>query len=237
MYRWIRRILIGLVALIGILVIVLAIYARDPYTPISSQADALDAIETTAVRVETQGRTTVYDVDDPIAHILFLPGGLVTPDSYAYLAYSLATNGYRATVFHPYFHLAILTPWIPSNYLDDTLDNIVIGHSLGGTVASLVASGDDRVSTIVFLASYPIQDVSDKRMLLITAEQDTLLDADAVEDSRPYWSNDAVTLDLTGGNHAQFGWYGPQEGDGEATIDTLTQQTQVVAAILNFLQP
>jgi hypothetical protein len=72
-------------------------------------------------------------------------------------------------------------------------------------------------------------------MLLITAEFDGLLDADAVEGSKEYWSEDAVVIELEGGNHAQFGWYGPQKGDLDATIDTLTQQDLVVQAIVSFL--
>lgn len=235
MIRWIRRILLGFVVLVLVGLVALGVYARNPYTPIPAQEEALSLLLDDNVQIEETNRATIYEPADPIAHVLLLPGGLVTPDSYAYLAMSLAQHGYRVTVFHPVFHLAILTPWWPARYLDDTLDNIVIGHSLGGTVGSLVAHQEDRVSTVVFLASYPIRDVSDKRMLLITAEFDGLLDAEAVDASEDHWNDDAVLLDIAGGNHAQFGWYGPQDGDRTATIDTLTQQDLVVQAIITFL--
>ena len=40
---------------------------------------------------------------------------------------------------------------------------------------------------------------------------------------------------IDGGNHAQFGDYGPQPGDNEATISRADQQSQVVAAVVQFL--
>ena len=40
---------------------------------------------------------------------------------------------------------------------------------------------------------------------------------------------------IEGGNHAQFGWYGPQSGDGTATISREEQQRQIVGATLELL--
>jgi hypothetical protein len=40
---------------------------------------------------------------------------------------------------------------------------------------------------------------------------------------------------IEGGNHAQMGWYGPQPGDGMATISREDQQQQVVAATAELL--
>jgi hypothetical protein len=40
---------------------------------------------------------------------------------------------------------------------------------------------------------------------------------------------------IEGGNHAQFGWYGPQSGDNPAAISRLEQQEQVVAATVDLL--
>jgi hypothetical protein len=41
---------------------------------------------------------------------------------------------------------------------------------------------------------------------------------------------------LEGGNHAQFGWYGPQSGDRPATLSHTEQQAQIVAATLELLR-
>ena len=41
---------------------------------------------------------------------------------------------------------------------------------------------------------------------------------------------------IPGGNHAQFGDYGPQRGDGEAVITPDEQQTQTAQTILHWIQ-
>ena len=40
---------------------------------------------------------------------------------------------------------------------------------------------------------------------------------------------------IEGGNHAQFGWYGPQRGDNPASISREAQQEQIVRATLALL--
>ena len=42
-------------------------------------------------------------------------------------------------------------------------------------------------------------------------------------------------MEIEGGNHAQFGNYGPQKGDLPATISAEEQQKQTVEAIEAFL--
>ena len=42
-------------------------------------------------------------------------------------------------------------------------------------------------------------------------------------------------VEIEGGNHAQFGNYGPQEGDLPATISAEEQQAQTVEAISDFI--
>jgi hypothetical protein len=44
-------------------------------------------------------------------------------------------------------------------------------------------------------------------------------------------------LRIKGGNHAQFGNYGVQEGDGVASISREAQQEQAANAMLAFLLP
>ena len=53
-----------------------------------------------------------------------------------------------------------------------------------------------------------------------------------MEDEIDYTEN---VVEIEGGNHAQFGNYGPQKGDLPATISAEEQQTQTVEAISNFI--
>ncbi|OGO28539.1 MAG: hypothetical protein A2Z16_17550 [Chloroflexi bacterium RBG_16_54_18] len=44
-----------------------------------------------------------------------------------------------------------------------------------------------------------------------------------------------IFIIIGGGNHSQFGWYGNQPGDAEATISREEQQAQVLQATLQLL--
>jgi hypothetical protein len=45
-----------------------------------------------------------------------------------------------------------------------------------------------------------------------------------------------VWVPIEGGNHAQFGYYGPQPGDSPATISREEQQAQAVDATVALLE-
>ena len=42
-------------------------------------------------------------------------------------------------------------------------------------------------------------------------------------------------MEIQGGNHAQFGNYGPQKGDAPATISAEEQQARTVEAVAEFI--
>ena len=48
--------------------------------------------------------------------------------------------------------------------------------------------------------------------------------------------SDTIRVEIAGGNHAQFGWYGNQPGDNEATIRREIQQEQIVNATIQLLE-
>ena len=81
------------------------------------------------------------------------------------------------------------------------------GHSLGGAMASsYVAGKEDRLSGLILLGAYPVND-SPIPTLCIYGSEDLMLDKTKL-------TGVTNVLELTGGNHAQFGNYGTQQGDG-----------------------
>ena len=71
--------------------------------------------------------------------------------------------------------------------------------------------------------------------LSIYGSEDQVLNKDSYADN---WSNlpaDTEELVIQGGNHAGFGNYGPQDGDGEATIPSEQQQQETADAIYQFI--
>jgi len=74
-----------------------------------------------------------------------------------------------------------------------------------------------------------------ENVLIITGEFDTVLDINDVNKSASLLPDNVVMYEIAGGNHAQFGWYGTQSLDGEATIDTKTQQDIIITQIIDFI--
>jgi len=226
---------IVIVSLVLLLVLGLFIYTRDSYGPLEAMTAEINTLDLDDIEMIDDFDQISYFVDQPKKNIVIVPGGKVKPESYQYVAIKLALSGYDVTIVKTLFNLAIITPNYGARFLKDGIDNVVIGHSLGGTVASMFSHNDDRVSDIIFLASYPISDVSNKNVLILTGEFDTVLDIQDVDNSANLLPQNVVKYEILGGNHAQFGWYGPQSGDGVATIDTKTQQDIIISQIIDFI--
>ena len=56
------------------------------------------------------------------------------------------------------------------------------------------------------------------------------------DETKPFLTADAQYVVIDGGNHAQFGDYGPQPGDNAAMISRADQQAQVTQATSDFLK-
>jgi pimeloyl-ACP methyl ester carboxylesterase len=114
------------------------------------------------------------------------------------------------------------------------------GHSLGGAMAARSAyRHPGTVEGLVLWAAYPAasDDLSSQDLAVasIYGTQDGLATGEKIAASHPLLPADTHWVAIEGGNHAQFGWYGPQQGDNPATISREVQQQQVVAATLDLL--
>jgi hypothetical protein len=159
--------------------------------------------------------------------ILFYPGGLVEPEAYLPLARTVVEKtGALAVIVPMPFDLAVFSPQrgteVPPAF-PSVKTWFAAGHSLGGAmVASLVEKNRNLFSGLVLLAAYPSKanDLSgtDIPVLSLTGEHDGLVTAAKIEAAKPLLPADTEYVTIAGGNHAWFGNYGTQEGDGEATI-------------------
>lgn len=70
----------------------------------------------------------------------------------------------------------------------------------------------------------------------ISASNDGLATPAKIEESRSLLPADTQFVVIQGGNHAQFGSYGAQPGDGTASIPPETQWAQTVQATVDLLQ-
>lgn len=87
---------------------------------------------------------------------------------------------------------------------------------------------------VVLLAAYPTKQLDDDlAVITIYGSEDRVLNMKKLEEGEQFLPPAAVSCMIEGGNHAQFGNYGPQSGDGEAAISAAEQQSQTEEIILH----
>ena len=173
---------------------------------------------------------------------VFYPGGKVEASAYLPYMAAVAEKGYLCILLKVPFQLAILDMNAAGDVLAEYPDIstwVVGGHSLGGVAAAhFAADADPPIAGLVLLASYPNEDLSQKDLAVasITATNDEVLDWDKYEEAGAYLPARATFTSIEGGNHSQFGMYGHQKGDGQASISQKEQQDEVVLATVRLLE-
>jgi pimeloyl-ACP methyl ester carboxylesterase len=106
--------------------------------------------------------------------------------------------------------------------------------------ANFARKHPEWLTGLVLWASYPASSdnlsQSSLRVVSIYGTQDGLSDAGKIAASKALLPKDTRYVPIDGGNHAGFGWYGVQSGDGQAKISRQEQQAQVVQATLDLLE-
>ena len=205
------------------------LYASDYYRA-SPAAEAL--LQSPNVRVD--GNAVIVSPASPTdTGLIFYPGGKVEHTAYLPLLQKLAQRGILCVLISMPLRLAVLdvsaadsvyakVPEIKKWYIG--------GHSLGGAMASSYFAGHkNQINGLILLGAYLYGDVPPSRALTLYGSEDRVLDRSKIT----YTEN---VLVLSGGNHAGFGSYGPQAGDGTAAITETVQQEQAADAILSFLR-
>ena len=98
--------------------------------------------------------------------------------------------------------------------------------------------GPSTEQALIFYPGARVDEIGDgEKVLLIRGSNDTVLNIKKYEEGLKLVPGNARELVIEGGNHAQFGDYGTQSGDGEATITVEEQQKQTADFILKELVP
>ena len=88
----------------------------------------------------------------------------------------------------------------------------------------------------MLLAAYSTQNLTGSSLdaLSVYGSEDGVLDMEKYEQCRSNLLADTSEMVIEGGCHAQFGSYGPQDGDGIPTISSEEQIRQTAEAIAAF---
>ncbi len=180
---------------------------------------------------------------DPTTGLILYPGGRVDPRAYAPHAQQIAAGGFKVIIVPMPLNFAFLGINRASQVIDafpEISRWAVGGHSLGGAMAAeYTLSRSQAVDGLVLWASYPAEnsDLSTLNMeaVSIYAANDGLASPEEILASQPRLPAGTRFVEIPGGNHAGFGWYGEQRGDGQLEIAQSQQQDQVVSATINLL--
>ena len=183
-----------------------------------------------------------FIADDPIAGLVFYPGANVEAEAYAVLLTQCARAGVTCVIVNEPHRFALLAINEAADIIETfpEIDEwLVAGHSLGGVAACEFASGHlGEIEGIVLLAAYSTVDLSafGGDAASIVGSEDQVLNWDAYEEARDDLPEGSREILLDGGNHAQFGNYGEQRGDGVAAITRDEQQSLTVDAIAGLAE-
>ena len=220
---------------VGILLLLLVILAGVFFWYVSDYYRAEDvALEVMAQdsNITVQDSLTILSPASPTdTALIFYPGAKVEAEAYLPLLDQIRQTGVTCILVHMPFHMAIFD----ADAAEDVMARFpeyqhwyIAGHSMGGAMASKFASDHpDQVDGLILLGAYIYGDYPDEDTLTIYGSLNQ-----SVEEHIDYTEN---IVEIEGGNHAQFGNYGPQKGDLPAAISAEEQQKQAVEAIEPFL--
>lgn len=240
MKKFLKRMAIWVIVLCALFYGALALYASDFYRSDATAAAALNGDGT--VSVELTDDMAIFRPQNIESGFIFYPGGKVEYTAYAPLMYKLAQNNIVCIITEMPFNLAVMD----INAADKVYERIantdswyIGGHSLGGSMAaSFAADSDIDFDGLILLASYSTADLADKDIDVISlyGTEDKVLN---MEKYQQYYSNlpdDTTEVVIEGGNHAQFGSYGAQAGDGTAKISASDQLEITAEKIIEFIR-
>jgi hypothetical protein len=227
-----KKILIGLLAFIILLSLGAVIYINDYYEA-SDHVHTL--MEENSSRILKQGQYTSIqpkEVFDEQIGMIFYPGGKVEAIAYMPLLMQLADQGIRPILVEMPGNLAVLDINAAEevfNLYQEIEHWYIAGHSLGGAMASpYMEKNHDKVEGLILLGAYPVNNAP-VDTLVIYGTHDLLLDLEQVAKADQIY-------EIKEGNHAYFGDYGEQEGDGKARISREQQQEEAVNRIMEFIK-
>lgn len=222
-----------------VLVVVFVVWANDASAADAVALQALSSNADVAVREESDWIVFTPVNTEPTIGFVFYPGGKVDYRAYAPAMNLIAAQGYFVALVPAPLNLAFFDINAASDVkaAHPEIENwFVGGHSLGGVAASVYASSND-VRGVVFWASYPADDalkVKSIPAISIYGTRDGLATGEQLDASRDLLMPDAQFIAIEGGNHAQFGSYGPQAGDSNAAISPEAQWQQAADATVTF---
>lgn len=170
--------------------------------------------------------------------LVYIPGARVDPYAYMYVLSGAVADGLTVVITKPTLNLAFFDQRPLSGFTEGVeVDRWAVGgHSLGGVRACQLAD-DPEISALVLFGSYCANDLSESGLpvLSIAGREDGLSTPEKIADAAHLLPADTIFVEIDGLNHAGFGSYGSQSGDGEASIGRSEVRDEIAAILGEFL--
>lgn len=236
----VKKVIIAAAVLFAVLAASFGIYVSDYYRADESVKTFL--VSDGKVRVEKTDYGWFLDGPSEENAMVFYPGGKVEETAYAPLLHRFAEEGMDVCLVKMPFRLAFLginkALDVMAQY--DYENWYIGGHSLGGAMGAVCAADHgDEFKGIVLLAAYATKELDDDLVeIVICGSEDGVLNRGKTAEGRKFApSSEGHYLErvIEGGNHALFGGYGKQKGDGEAQITADEQQEETVRTVMDAI--
>ena len=238
-----NKIILGSLLIVTVVLVGFVVWAE---TPLGPMAEAYEALQNDSAVTVSVGNWLIFSPRSSNASKGFIiyPGGRVDYRSYAPAAHTIAAEGYLCVIVAMPLNLAVFGVNIASDVITSypQISSWAIGgHSLGGTMAAQYAyDHPSKIQGLVLWAAYPASGTNlTKQTLLVTTihgTNDGLVTSTQIDSSLNLLPANTVRVEIAGGNHAQFGWYGEQPGDHAAMIARTAQQSQIINATVELLR-
>lgn len=210
------------------------IYVSDYYHADETALSLLENPGDVSILQDDKGNYTVLPQKAGDTGMIFYPGGKVDERAYLPLLQKYARNGITCILVKMPFHLAVFNK-DGADGIQDQYPGIrhwyLGGHSLGGAMAAVyIADHSADYEGLILLGAYSTKDLSDNglKVLLIDGDQDRIINQKQAEKNINHYPQNTYEIVISGGNHCQFGSYGFQKGDGQASISAKEQWQETV---------
>lgn len=223
-----KKLLILLISIAAILT-ACTLYLNDYY---HTDEQAVLEFSSDITATEIAKNTLAFVPENAKTGLVFYPGGKVEYTAYEPLMKACADRGILCVLVKMPFNLAVLdvnaADGIAEKYPE--IENWYVGgHSLGGSMAATYASKNtDSIDGVVLLGAYSTSDLKDIKVLSIYGSEDGVMNRDKYQKYLDNLPKDFTEYVIGGGNHANFGMYGEQKGDGTSSL-TPTEQILLTA--------
>ena len=229
MKKCVKLVLISIISLVALLISAFFIYVSDYYRA----DDVAIAVMQSGAAMQVQDNLIILSPTTPgDTALIFYPGAKVEYFAYLPILEKIKeSSGITCILVKMPFNMAIFDANAADKIIDqfpDIKNWYIGGHSMGGAMASDYASKhQEKVKGLILLGAYIYGNYPAENALTVYGTFNT-----SVAEKINYTENIVV---IEGGNHAQFGNYGKQKGDHDATISSVKQQNIAVEAIKEFL--